>query len=181
MSISVYVAPVVVSVVGKTAVERKLSVVHNASYAASLALIGAGGKVGKAAQANVISGGLERIAKAACMANYAPVAEYLAGMLGESIVISGRASFESLPDQLEQRIMKIKSAKNGGYTMGKDGLEMPTAAHSLAVRLKAECVQVIAAVSEYHARVKAQREEATQAAISARIATDAVMASLMTA
>jgi hypothetical protein len=181
MSISVYVAPVVVSVSGKTSVERKLSVVHNASYAASLALIGAPGKVGKAAQANVISGGIERIVKAACTSNYRPIAEYLAGMLGEAIVISNRASFESLPDQFEQRIMKIKAAKNGGYTMGKDGLEMPTAAHKLAMQLQSDCRGVIEMVHQYHDEMKARREEDNQAAIAARVATDAVMASLMTA
>ena len=158
MSNEVSVSPVIVEVFGKGATERKLSVVNNASGAALLALSARGGAVGKAAGAKVGNMGLVSITQAACKSNFRPLAEFLAGALGEAVVISGRATFESLPDKMEERILKAKSAKNGGYRETKDGTLAPSAGLKLAMELKAICVEIVAQVSAHHAAQRAERE-----------------------
>jgi hypothetical protein len=150
-------APARVIVTGATAAERKLSALDGASAATLMALSGAKGDVGKAARSFSAKEGQARIAHAASNANYRPVAEYLSAQLGEGFVISNRASFESLPDQFEQRIMKIKSAKNQGYRIDKNGCQAPTAALALAMTLKAECVDIIAYVADAFAKRAANR------------------------
>lgn len=154
-NIDVDFSPAIINVSGANKSERQLSVAHHASGAAKMALSNQKGKLGAAVRAGVASAGLQAIAKAASNANYKPLAEYLAARLGEDFVISNRASFNSLPDQFEMRIMKAKQAKNGGYVMDKKtGAMKPSAAHALALELKATCVEVIdMAEAEYQARV----------------------------
>ena len=148
-------APAIVTVVGATVAERKLSALQGAHAATFLALSSAKGDVGKAARHLAAREGLARIAKAASAANYRPMAEYLSAQLGEGFVISNRGSFESLPDQFEQRIMKLKAAKNGGYRTDKNGCQVPTAALALALTMKSECVDIIAAVAAAYAARRA--------------------------
>ena len=116
-------APVSIMVSGKTLVERKLSVASNASLSAKLFLTGAGGKVGKLARTGLSDQGVAMIAKSARSGNYKPMAEAIASLTGESMLISNRASFESFQDQFEAKRMDLSLSKNGGYsfkTLAKD-------------------------------------------------------------
>ena len=149
MSNEITMSAVRVVVNGSTSSERKLSVVNTASGAAILALTGMSGAVGKAARIKTSEMGLSAIVKAASHDNYRPLAEYLAARLGECIVVSNRASFESLPDQMEQRILKAQASKSGGYREDKKtGAMVPNASLALAMTLKAECVEIIAKQQE---------------------------------
>lgn len=161
--------PAVIDVIGKTKTERQLSVVHHASPFAKMALANAKGKVGQAARAGIANGGLQGIAKAAAWptCNYKPSGEYFAAQLGEPIVISNRAAFESLADQMEARIMKAKMGKNGGYvTDKKTGAQKPGATLAKLMELKANAVELVAAAKSFTDEAKAKREEA-KAAITA--------------
>ena len=157
MTNEISLRPAHVIVTGATVAERKLSALDGASAATFLALSGAKGDVGKAARHCAAREGMTRIAHAASNANYRPIAEYLSAQLGEGFVISNRASFASLPDQFEQRIMKLKAAKNGGYRTDKNGCQVPTAALALAMTLKGECVDIIAYVEDAFAKRAANR------------------------
>lgn len=151
-------APAVVNVEGKTATERKLSVFNNATESAQLALVSAGGKVGKAATQQAARTGLAHLVQHAANANYKPLAEYLAGMTGKPMVISSMASFKSLPDLFEASIMAAKCKKSGGYvTDKKTGALKPNAELTLAMTLKAICVDTIAAVDAIYAERAAKR------------------------
>lgn len=145
-------APAIVEVVGQTKTERQLSVVAQCDGYTKMALANAKGKIGMAVRNGVANGGLMGIAKQAANGNYKPVAEYIAARTGKPFVISNRASFESLADQFEMNIMAAKSAKNGGYTTDKKtGALKPSAAHALALELKAIATELIANAAAYHA------------------------------
>lgn len=167
MSNEITMSAVRVVVTGKTSSERKLSVINSASGGAMLALTNMSGAVGKAARSKTAQMGLASIVKSASHDNYRPLAEYLAARLGECIVITNRASFESLPDQMEQRILKAQGSKSGGYReCKKTGAMVPSATLALAMTLKAECIEVIAQQQEMRdERIAAK--EAAQAAITA--------------
>jgi hypothetical protein len=167
MSNSLSIAPVIVNVVGANAGERKLSVLANHPAASTmLALSNAKGAIGKAARNGAAIAGLEQIAGHAARGNYRPLGEYLAAQLGETIVISGRAMFEALPDMFEMRIAKIKLTKSGGYREDKKtGAQVPNATLTLALQLKAVCVEMVAAAAAHHA-AQAKAKEAEQAAIT---------------
>lgn len=152
-------APAVIEVSGKTKVERQLSVARHASGAAQIAMVKAKGKLGQAIRDGISRGALDGLAVAAANANYRPIAEYIAAMLGEPMVVTNRASFEALPDQLEARIMKVKLSKSGGYTTDKKtGIQKPNTSLALLMTLKAECVEVAAKVSELVAQRQAERQ-----------------------
>jgi hypothetical protein len=151
-------APAIINVEGKTKVERQLSVARTASGAAQIAMVKAKGKLGAAIRDGISRGALDGLAVAASNANYRPIAEYIAAMLGEPIVVTNRASFEALPDQLEARIMKAKLSKSGGYTVDKKtGIQKPNATLTLLMTLKAECVEVAAKAAELVAKRQAER------------------------
>lgn len=151
-------APAIVNVSGSTKTERQLSVVHQASGAAKMALSNQGGKVGAAARAGVANAGLEVIAKQASTGNYKPFAEYLAARLGEDFVITNRATFNALPDIMDMRILKAKQTKNGGYvTDKKTGGLKPSTAHALALELRAIAVEVIDMADRMYAANAAKR------------------------
>jgi hypothetical protein len=136
--------PAIINVSGKTKTERQLSVVNTASTQTKLALASAKGKVGQAARNGIAYTGLKAIAQAAAKANYRPAAEYYAARLGQPMVITNRASFESMPDVFEAMIMKAKMSKNGGYSQcKKTGALKPTAALSIAMELKAIAIEMI--------------------------------------
>lgn len=156
---SVSYAPAIINVEGKTKSERQLSVARAASSVAQLALVSAKGKLGQAARMGVTKGALDQVAKAAAMGNYRPIAEYLAAQLGEPLTITSRSTFESLPDQFDARIAKAKLAKNEGWVIDKKtGEQKPSAAHALALTLKADCVNVVAKAAQFAAESKVQRE-----------------------
>ena len=162
MSNEITMSAVRIVVEGKTASERKLSVVNNASGSAMLALSNMTGAVGKVARFKTAQMGLASIVKACSHDNYRPLAEYLAARLGECVVISNRASFESLPDQMEQRVLKAGLSKSGGYReCKKTGAMIPGATLSLVMTLKAECVEIIAlqqAIREERVAAAAERK-----------------------
>jgi hypothetical protein len=156
---SVSFAPAIINVAGTTKVERQLSVVRHAHAATQLALVTAPGKVGKAAREGAARSAHEMLASKCADNNYRPIAEYIAARLGEPIVISNRAAFESLGDQFEARIMKVKLSKSGGYTTDKKtGLQKPNATLAGLMTMKAELVEIVARVEEIHATRRAERE-----------------------
>jgi hypothetical protein len=157
--------PAIINVTGKTKTERQLSVVQDASPYTKMALANAKGKMGQAARNGIANGGVQAIAKQAAYpsCNYKPAGEYFAAQLGEPMVISNRAAFESLPDQFEARIMKAKMAKNGGYvTDKKTGALKAGATLAKLMELKAVATDMVADAEAYTADAKAQ-----QAAIAA--------------
>lgn len=170
-------APVIVNPVGNTSVERKLSIIESASKEVCFALAGMKGKVGDAARAGVAQEGMDGMIKKAAWptCDYRPIAQFLAASLGEPIVISNRASFLALPDMFEQRLLKIKGSKSGGYRTNKDGMDVPTAAHELALRLKNGVTEFISEVEALSKTRKAEAE-AKKAADAKLLAADPTMA-----
>lgn len=157
--------PAIVDVIGKTKTDRQLSVMQDASYYTKMALTNAKGKVGLAARNGVANAGVQSIAKQAAFpsCNYRPVGEYFAAQLGEPMVISNRAAFESLPDQFEARIMKAKLSKTGGMvTDKKTGALKAGATLAKLMELKAVATDMVADAEAYSADAKAK-----QAAITA--------------
>ena len=151
--------PAIINVEGRTVTDRKLSVLRDASGAATLALTSAKGKVGKLAAARAATIGLHQIAKHASNANYRPVAEFFAARTGKPIVLSNRAAFESLPDVLEAEIMKIKLTKSSGYTIDKKtGLQRPNASLSSAMELKAIAVELVSMVAALVAERRGEQQ-----------------------
>jgi hypothetical protein len=155
-----YVAPVIVNPQGATSAERKLDVVHSTtSRSTLLALVDTKGKLGQAVRSRLANTGGGDIVAQAASGNYRPFAEYLAVRTGEAVVISGRASFESLPDVFEAKILSAKMGKNGGMKLdGKTGAEVPGPKLALALELKAICVEAVAKAAEMHAKRKAEKE-----------------------
>jgi hypothetical protein len=152
--------PAMVNVYGKTKTERQLSVVQDASAYTKMALANAKGKVGIAARNGIANGGIQAIAKQAAWptCNYKPAGEYFAAQLGEPMVISNRAAFESMADQFEARIMKVKLSKSGGYTTDKKtGALKANATLSKLMELKANAVDMVAAAQEFTDEAKAKR------------------------
>jgi len=164
MSNEVSLLCAVINPTGATASERKLDVVHNASGAALMALSNASGAVGKAARGVTARMGQQALIKAAIAANYRPIAEYIAAQTGKPVVINSRASFEALPDLFEASILTAKGTKSGGYRTAKDGTQVPNAALSLAMRLKAETTEIIAAVAAHYAALAEEKAKALTAA-----------------
>jgi hypothetical protein len=153
------IAPAIVTVSGKTKVERQVSVVRTASQQALTACLSLKGKVGNAIRANAASAGLLDVAAACVNSNYKPLAEMLSIRLGEPMVISNRASFESLPDLFEARIMKCKLAKNDGMRLDKkSGALVAGSKLATEMELKAMVTDIIRAVNEYHATRKAEQQ-----------------------
>jgi len=113
-------SPASIVVSGKTMVERKLSVVENASLPAQIFLCGASGKVGRVARSGLSNQGVALIARSARSGNYKPMAEAIASLTGESLFIKSRAGFESLQDQFEAKKMDLALSKSGGYTVSTD-------------------------------------------------------------
>jgi hypothetical protein len=160
--------PAIINVTGKTKSERQVSVITYASGYTKMALANAKGKVGIAARNGIASGGIQAIAKQAAFpsCNYKPVGEYFAAQLGEPMVISNRAAFESLADQFEARIMKIKMSKTGGYvTDKKTGAERAGATLAKAMELKAIAIELVASAEYFSSEAKAKQAE-TQAQIA---------------
>ena len=164
MELATY-TPAIINVTGKTKTERQLSVVQDSSPYTKMALANAKGKLGVAARNGIANGGVQALAKQAAWpsCNYRPVGEYFAAQLGEPMVISNRAGFESLPDQFEARIMKAKLSKSGGYvTDKKTGALKAGATLAKLMELKAVATEMVASAKEFTADAKAQ-----QAAITA--------------
>jgi hypothetical protein len=158
------IAPAIVNVSGKTKVERQVSVVRTASQQALTACLSLKGKVGNAIRANAASAGLLDVAAACVNSNYKPLVEMLSIRLGEPMIVSNRASFESLPDLFEARIMKAKLAKNDGMRIDKkSGALVAGSKLAVEMELKALVTDIIRAVNEYHANRKAEQQQVVEA------------------
>lgn len=156
--------PALVNVFGKTKTERQLSVVQDASPYTKMALANAKGKMGQAARNGIANGGVQAIAKQAAFpsCNYKPAGEYFAAQLGEPMVISNRAGFESLPDQFEARIMKAKLSKSGGMvTDKKTGALKAGATLAKLMELKAVATEMVASAKEFTAIAKSEQVSIT--------------------
>lgn len=159
MENQITMAPAIITVSGKTKVERQVSVVSRASETALTACLSMKGKIGNAIRAEVSHTGLISVANACFNANYKPLAEMLAIRLGEPIVITNRASFESLPDFFEARILKAKLGKNDGMRLDKKtGAMVSGSKLATELELKSVVVNIIRAVAEAHAAKKAEQE-----------------------
>jgi hypothetical protein len=157
-------SPAIVNVSGKTKVERQVSVVRFASQQALTACLSLKGKVGNAIRANAASAGLLDVAAACVNSNYKPLVEMLSIRLGEPMIVSNRASFESLPDLFEARIMKAKLAKNDGMRIDKkSGALVAGSKLAVEMELKALVTDIIRAVNEYHATRKAEQQQVVEA------------------
>ena len=157
-------SPAIVNVSGKTKVERQVSVVRTASQQALTACLSLKGKVGNAIRANAASAGLLDVAAACVNSNYKPLVEMLSIRLGEPMIVSNRASFESLPDLFEARIMKAKLAKNDGMRLDKkSGALVAGSKLAIEMELKALVTDIIRAVNEYHATRKAEQQQVVEA------------------
>lgn len=117
------ISPVKVDAVGTTGSARSLSVVSQACNTTRAMLVTAKGKVGVAARDGFAQEGATKCARACAQGNYRPIAEYLAVELGESVFISGRATYEALPDFIDMRIAAVLSSKSRGMRV-KDGVEV---------------------------------------------------------
>jgi len=128
-----------VIVEGKTITEKKLSVVNQASNAALAFMCNVKGKVGKVARENISVQGEQLIATQARSGNYKPLADAIAALLGASLTISGRASYETLVDRFNDQ---LKDLPREGYTVSKkDGTVKPSAK-------RIALMQVIALITE---------------------------------
>jgi len=149
---NITINPIIINVDGKTKADRQLSVVRQASSSALTACLNVRGKVGTAIRESASQTGFVEVAQHCMNSNYRPLGEMLAINLGEPIVISNRASFESLPDLLEAKIMTVKLSKSGGYRMDKKtGSLVSNAKLSMLMQMKAVCTEIINAVSKAHA------------------------------
>lgn len=146
-------APARAVLAGKTMTEKRTNMLAASSVAVSLYFADAKGKLGQAARAGVSEQGIRRMARNARHGNYADVAGALAILLGESIVISNRASYEALSDRFEG---KLADLKDGGYKG-----EKPTAkrvAIEKAIELIESVNGIIVAILAMEAEEKAKRE-----------------------
>lgn len=150
------------TVLGKTATERRLSALKGAPIAARMALMGEGGKVGKAAAAGVVNAGLGQIVTLAAQGRYQAAAAWLSGVFGESCYISNRASFQSLPDQMQAKIDAAKRKKNGGMVIDKKTeLQKPGTELARALRMHATVIDLLQLVDERWKELNAARLENT--------------------
>jgi hypothetical protein len=132
-------SPVCVTVHGETSTDKKLSVIRQASSQALDFMVNATGKIGQAARANKSQQGLEGIVRQAQSGNFKPLADAIAALTGSSISIRNKAAFLALPDRFEDAKLDLK---NGGYTIGKDGIEKPSA----KLKTIEQCLALINAV-----------------------------------
>lgn len=147
---------------GATAVDRKLSIVQAATASTLMALSATKGKVGNVARAGLANEGLGQLARHAANAHYRPLAEFLAVQLDLPIVISSRATFESLPCFIESLILSESGKKSQG--LKKDGTPTPKLANLIGA--KAFLEECIAHAAKVHAERQAAKaiEAAKEAA-----------------
>lgn len=114
-------APACIVVAGKTSLEKKLSVVNQASTVGKIYMTGMSGKVGKQAREETVQAAEGMIAKHARGGNYKPLADAIAAHTGCSLSIRNRAEFEALSGRFEDQLIDLKG---GGYvTCKKTGVQ----------------------------------------------------------
>jgi len=163
------VAPVIVALIGATKSERQLSAIAHMSESALVASSLMGGKLGKACAAHMGDVTALRFASECAWPSndYRGLGSFIAGQMAEDVVIGSRATYRSLSDQFEQKIRKVRSAKNGGYRTDNSGLQVPTAALAKLMVLKGLIEDVYAAESQISATRKAEAEAKKNPAVEA--------------
>lgn len=154
--------PARVVVEGKTSTDRKLSIVGGASFAAQAYISGGKGKVAKVAREGVAVNGTAMIGKAVRSGNYRPLAEALAMILGETVIMTSRATFDAFPDVIAARLLDLGCTKSGGWTTKKDGTVAPGAKRAAFEQARSLCLSVAAmvkAIIEAEAAAKAAKAE----------------------
>jgi hypothetical protein len=143
MSIVTY-TPAIIALTGTTKAERQQSALPMMTRAALTATAISGGKLGKAAAQKLGDSTAADFASECAWPhnNYRGLAAYIAGQLGEDIVVGSRATYLSLVDQMDQRMMKVKSSKSGGYKTDSNGLQVPNAALAKLMMLRSLIVDV---------------------------------------
>ena len=158
MSNEITMSPVIINAIGATKVERQFSVVQVASTNALTACIDMKGKVGVAIRQASAQVGMSKVLNDCVNGNYRSLAETIALKLGEPVVISGRATFEALPDMFEAKIMVIKQSKSGGMsTSKKTGITSVGAKLKLHLEIKSLVTDIVTEVSAIHAQRKADK------------------------
>ena len=158
MSNEITMSPVIINAIGATKVERQFSVVQVASTNALTACIDMKGKVGVAIRQASAQVGMGKVLNDCVNGNYRSLAETIALKLGEPVVISGRATFEALPDMFEAKIMVIKQSKSGGMsTSKKTGITSVGAKLKLHLEIKSLVTDIVTEVSAIHAQRKADK------------------------
>ena len=156
MSNQITMSPVIINAIGATKVERQFSVVQIASTNALTACIDMKGKVGTAIRQASAQVGMTKVLNDCVNGNYRSLAETISIKLGEPVVISGRATFEALPDMFEAKIMVIKQSKSGGMsTSKKTGITSVGAKLKLHLEIKSLVTDIVTEVSAIHAERKA--------------------------
>lgn len=162
MELSTQITPVSVTVEGAKRLDRQLSVVRVADSCALTACLALKGGVGRAIRESGAKAGLVDIATQAANGNYRPLAQMLAIRTGEPILISGKSTFEALPDMFKARIFQAQLGKNDGMrTVKKTGLLADGAKLALARELHGIVCKVTAYAAHVAAERKAERESIT--------------------
>lgn len=138
-------APASAVVAGKTVVERKLSIVSQATETTLAFMASQKGKIGNAVRAGFADMAVSKMAKQCRSGDYRSLAQAIAGLTGESLTISNRAAYETLADRFNDKLLDLSLAKNGGYTQCKDGTTKPSAKRT-------QYNQIVALIKEVQAQ-----------------------------
>ena len=150
-----------------TKTENRLDVLRNASRDVQLAFVAHKGAIGKAAREMSAPMGVDRVIERASSGDYRGVAEWFAVELGIPVVVSNRASFESLPDRMEGKVLEAKARKNGGM-VERNGVVAPGPMLKAALEAHAAACWMVARAREVAEERAAKR--ATDAATEERAA-----------
>ena len=132
-----------------TKTENRLDVLRGASRDVQLAFVAHKGAIGKAAREMSAPMGTDRVAERASYGDYKGVAEWFAVELGIPVIVSNRASFESLPDRMEGKVLEAKARKNGGMVERK-GVVMPGPMLKAALEAHAAACWMVAKAAELY-------------------------------
>lgn len=118
--LEISITPVVMSLVGSTLKDKYANLMANASHEAALALINEKGELGKQAKARAATGGIVGIVERIASGQYTPLVEWLVAKTKGAFIIRNRASYEALPDKLDEMILTLsgKVGKDGEVTAG---------------------------------------------------------------
>lgn len=164
---NVSVTPVMVCLFGSTKTERKLSALDHMGSVALVATAAMGGKVGKAAMGRLgetytAHAFAEQAAWPTC--NYKDLAAFIAGQVGEDVIISNRASYLGLADRMQERINTVKASKSGGMRTLANGISEANAAHKTLLGLLALVNEVYVTEAQISAQRKADAKAKADAA-----------------
>jgi len=146
----VSMTPIIVNPIGSKMKDRVSSVLATASASTSLALINVRGTIGKLARENAAGQGVVGVIQQASNSNYRPMAEWLAIMIGGSVIVRNRAEYEFLPTILDMRIM---DAESKGTAAGLKAADKLRAIRNDLVEMQAQAESIFQAK-------KAAREQA---------------------